>query len=492
MKVVKIFTRVLEILFRKIAFLVFKLKGHYPKSGRKKVLTIAHHSNYSRFYSVEGRRYVGDFYYRGIEELLRSDKDLILSVLSPATPRMKKFSAPSDFLEIAKGRSYVPIEAYVKTRFYIKNFFKKIFLYKKFKEAINNPEFTDSFNYKGINLYSVLSGQLKRLFVGSFSSGIFLLDLAENILTKQKPDIILTIYETSTDRMALEMMASKRNIPVLGFQHGAISSFTAARFSYCHRDSEVWYSESEEPLSCPIANKTLVYGEYYKDILINSGYPANTLVATGCPRFDRLFNLDRSKAVDNCQKLGINADGKNILFLTEGLDEEFMLQEIIPDQEKNIRSAETILKSSPKDSTLIIKVHPRDRAGNYEYLFKKFSGREIKVVENIDLADLIQCSSLVLMKASTAGLEAAIFKNPVVSLNLFNEPDFADYYVKEGVALVVNDADSLKEALQELLNDTPARQRLISNMDGFIKKYLFSSDAKSSERVKEALLKEIC
>lgn len=486
--------RIFEILSKKIAFFIFTAKKTITGIDRpknKKVLIIAHHANYARFYSVAGSSYVGDFYYRGIEELLREDKNLDLSVLSPATPRLEKNPFFSDLVQIAKGTSYLPVEAYVKTSFYIKSIFKKLSFKKSFKKIIVNPAFIESLDYKGINLHSILHRQLKRLFVSSFPSGILLLDIAESIIKKERPSIILTIYETSTDRKALEIIGRKKGIPILGLQHGVLSSFPSARFSYYHKPSDVWRFQKSDILSCPIADKTLVFGDYYKNLLIESGYPADKVISTGCPRFDYLFNYERKKSLENCRKFGINQNGKNILFLSEGLENEYMLQEIIQDHEKNIRSAKMILQSSPEDSALVIKVHPRDNVNNYAQIFKDFPDRTIQIIKNVDLADLIHCASVVVMKASTAGLEAAISKKPIIDLNLFNEPELADYYVKEGVALEAHDADSLKKALCDLLYNTPARKRLISNMDEFIEKFAFKSDGRSSERVKEVILQEL-
>jgi len=272
---------------------------------------------------------------------------------------------------------------------------------------------------------------------------------------------------------------------------GNISSSPAGHIGYCHQQGETWYSGKSNVLQCPIATKTLVFGEYYKNLLVKYGYPKDRIIATGCPRFDYFYNYDRKIAINKCKNLGINTERKIILFISGGLCSDFMLQEIQRDDEKNIQMVKELLKTSQENVELVIKVHPRDNEKNYFCLFKEFPERKIKIIKYGDLAALIQCASVVVISSSTVGIEAVISKKPIIDLDLFSEPQFVPYYVDEGVAIAAYDRDSLQKALNQLLNQTKTREKLISNMDKFVKKFAYKMDGKSSSRVKEVVLKEL-
>jgi len=493
-KVFRFFSRFSEIIYRKTAFSIYIAKNLFTgkKSKHlKKVLIFPHHGKYARQYYVNGVKYIGDFYYHGIEEALRQDSNLDVVSLSPGRPILDKFSWLSDFVEIIKGDSYKTIDGYIMFSSYFKKISHKIFFENKWEEISVAPSFRKGLILENIDLFPFLQEHFKKMFVQSFSTAIGLLDVANNIISKEKPDIILTIYETSTDKRAIEVAAKEHGITVIGLQHGIIGSYHASRVGYFYKPGETWYSGEDSALKCPIPKKTLVFGDYFKDLLIKDGYPFNTVVATGCPRFDYLFDYDAETIKKKCERLGIAFGKETVLFISDGICDNFMYQEIQNNKGKNIQAARDILSISQDDVQLIIKAHPRDNEGSYNCLLKEFPGRSIKITKYGNLSALIQCASVVVMKSSTAGIEAVIHKKPVIVFNLNNGPQIASYYVAGGVALEANDRGSLKIALDQLLNQTEIREKLINNMDGFIKKFAFAADGRSSSRVKNAILQEL-
>lgn len=492
-KALKFLNRTLVIIYRKIAFLIYIIRNLFIKKNNKsfkKVLLFPHHAAYARHYWVDDKKYVGDFYYRGIEEALMQDKNLKVLSLSPDVPFLNKSSYFLDFFEIIKGHSYRPVEGYIDLSIYIKKIWHRFNFKKKLTKIINTPLFKGNFVYRNINFYFFIENHFEGLFMQSLSSAIGLLDVADNIIKRENPDIIVTIYETSTDKRALEIVAKRRNIPVIGFMHGLISSFEPSRISYIHKEGETWYGKNDHITNCPIPLKTLVYGDYYKNLLVNDGYPKHTVIVTGCARFDYLLGGDKKHFDQNCREMGVDLNKKTILFISEGLCDDYMFQKIQKDNEKNIETVRKILKTSPNNIQLIIKVHPRDNEKNYINLYREFPKTDIKIIKYGDLVSLINCATIIIMKSSTAGMESAFFKKPIINLNLFNEPDFASYYVNEGVALKAYDENSLRAAINDLL-DGAVKEKLVNNSDKFIEKLAYKIDGNSSLRVKQAILDEL-
>jgi len=473
--------RVIEIFYKKFALLIYSLrKSGIEKSAKKKVLILSDHGNYARTYWVDDKKYIGDFYYRGIEEALHEDSSLDIISISPKTPSFGIFSCILDFLEIVKGDSYRPLDGYINFSSYIKRFYYKLYFKKIWKKISGLSSFKNSLIFEGIDLFPFFASNFEKMFAESFPVAIGLLGVADNIINKEEPDIILTIYETSIDRKAIEVVARRKNIPVIGLQHGIISSYTFNRINYFHELREVWYHKESTVLQCPIPNKTLVFGEYFRNLLIKDGYPEDSVVATGCPRFDYFFSRDTEYS-----------DKNNILFISEGPYIEFIFQEEQNRAERDVQTARNILQIINDDTELVIKVHPRDSEERYVCLLKEFPDKKIKIIKYGDLSALIKNTSVVVMKSSTVGIEAVIYKKPIINLSLFNEPQFASYYVQEGVAIEANDKDSLKDALDKVLNNNEIGQKLISNMDNFIKKFAFAEDGKSSLRVKQEIIREL-
>jgi len=489
----RFFIRVFEIFYRKLAFFIHSilcLLVFDNKAFKKRVLILPHHGGYSRKYVSCQKEYVGDFYYKGIEETLRSQKNLDLLVLSPEIPKIGKFPRLSDFLEIIKGSSYRPIERHVEILNYVKRFYFKFYYTKKWSKICDSEDFRKSLFYQELDLYPFLEKYLKELFIGSFSRAIGLLNIADSILKKEKPDIILTIYETSTDRRAIEIAARKYNVPVFGLQHGAMSSFSSGRVASCHNLGDTWYSGKEDKLQCPIPIKTLVFGEYFKNLLVESGYPQETIVVAGCPRFDYLIAED-GKSIEKLKELGIDPSKKTILFLSTSLGDDSLFYETEDVSRMNKQIARDILIAIPEDWQLVIKVHPRDKENEYDFLLQEYSEKKIKILKKGDLSVLLRGSEIAVMKASTSGIEASFTKTPFIDLNLFNEPDYTPYYSQKGVARKSEGNHSLEVLIKELIANPDLREGLTRNMDGFIKEFAFAHDGKSSLRVKDEILKEL-
>ena len=476
--------------YRKTAAVIHDLIGHLKVTTKRvehlrRVLILSPHGAHSRTYWLNNQKYIGDLYYRGTEEALRSDSQVELINVSLAAPRLGRPYFLFDLLEVIRGNSYTPIEKYRSLGSYVRQRGSINYFRKRWNEIARSPAFRESLLYNGIDLFPFLENHLKRLVMNSFSSGIQLMQLADNLLKKEKPDLILTMDETEPRGKALIVMAQKRGIPVAGFQHGVISSPPMLHISYYHRPGETWYSTKRiDALQCPIPLRTLLFGEYYQNMLMQYGYPKETLLVVGSARYDYLSRYNDNVTIEEAKKLDINYQGKNVLFLSSGGS----ARDFFVTQKEDVQMAREILKASGDDVDLIIKLHRIDNEANYLCLLGEFPKRRIKIFKKEDIATLIQCTSVIVCKLSAGIIEAAFLGKPSIMLNLINRFQLAPF-AEEGFALAAYDQESLRDALDELLNETEKRQWLIASLERFAARFAYKVDGKASERVTDVLLR---
>jgi surface carbohydrate biosynthesis protein len=145
---------------------------------------------------------------------------------------------------------------------------------------------------------------------------------------------------------------------------------------------------------------------------------------------------------------------------------------------ENINCFLGLIKSIP-EITLFIKPHPNEEDFSiYEPLTRC---KNVVLSRDVDLYKLLNACDIMITKNSTTAMEAAALDKPVIVLNLSRIPDVVDY-VKEGIAVGVYKSEDLPPRVKALLKD---ESELESSRKGYIKKYLYKVDGRSSDRVAE-------
>jgi glycosyltransferase involved in cell wall biosynthesis len=285
-----------------------------------------------------------------------------------------------------------------------------------------------------------------------------------NALSLIKPNVVLTSCEYCKMGRAAVAAGNKENLPTIALQHGII---TPKHEGYIFSKSEK-NSINDAVNSRPLPRHTLLYGPAYSEILINdSNYPENSLVVTGQPRYDYLYMI--SKSLDSDKFLA----EKNLLHPLVVWTSQPARS--VTESMKDIKCFLYLLDHIPIN--LFIKPHPIETdLSIYSPLTQR---NNVVLSKDIDLYKLLSACDLIITKASTTAMEAAALNKPIIVLNLTGEQDVIDY-VKEGIALGVYDEKELPIAVKKLLeNDDILR----SQREEYIKKYLYSMDGKSSQRV---------
>jgi hypothetical protein len=315
-------------------------------------------------------------------------------------------------------------------------------------------------------------------FTTIFGRWIEHIEMAKRMIEKERPKLILMETEFANFQRTLVIAGKQKGIPVLAVQHGVI---TPTYNGYIYAKEDISPEGSVKSPYCPIPDKTVVYGQYDKDILTKlSAYPEDSVVVTGSPRYDIIYQADKIYDKNKiCKQLNLDQSKKMILWTTQthGLP--------IDENDKNISAVYNAVKSL-KNVQLVIKLHPAEDQKASLYTKDK-SFEPVIIGRNADTLALIFTCDLLIARYSTTVMEAVALNKPVIILNLSGEPDPVDY-VKEDVALGVYKEEDLTPAFEKLLKDD---SELAGNRKKYIEKHLYKIDGKATERVVTLLEQQI-
>ncbi|NLK95021.1 MAG: hypothetical protein GX275_07500 [Clostridiales bacterium] len=334
-------------------------------------------------------------------------------------------------------------------------------LYKKFKwkklyddnKVINRINLINNavFKYKGLNILELILGSenVMKLTCDSYIKEYL---CAMRFLEKNKFRKLITVDEGDRARCFI-IAGNKLGIDTYAIQHGLFNYYSP---TYMLIDNNKFM----------VPKKTFVWGEYYKEVLVNSTavYSNNNVVAVGQPRSD----IIKDKASENLKK----NDKIKVLYATQYLEDLTKL------------ATELIFNAFSKlnlEYELVVKLHPIDPFEDFYYECKeKYKLDNVVITRDRDLYEILNWCDLVLSVHSTVVLEGAMLNKPSICVLLEDYNDIGNY-VKDGISLGVNSSEELVKVLQDKLYINN------KNIDKIIQSYFHKVDGKVNERI----LKEI-
>jgi hypothetical protein len=395
-----------------------------------------------------------DGIFQDIEKMLSLRKIKYIGIEYRDESLKKYIATRMEKRKYARGE-WIPLSTFTTMRILVDS----LIITRNLVSSVSKLSFQDS-NYKFI--LSHLADQIKTSYF--LISEILSM---KNALKFLQPKAMLTSCEYCKMGRAATIAANQATIPTVALQHGII---TPVHWGYIFSSSdEVSFHDA---VNCrPIPLYTLIYGPGYQDLLLNkSTYPPESLVVTGQPRYDHLYHIAMDSSKEDFMKKH-NISSPLIVWTSQG---------DLPEQEtmENINCFLGLIKSIP-EITLFIKPHPNEEDFSiYEPLTRC---KNVVLSRDVDLYKLLNACDIMITKNSTTAMEAAALDKPVIVLNLSRIPDVVDY-VKEGIAVGVYKSEDLPPRVKALLKD---ESELESSRKGYIKKYLYKVDGRSSDRVAE-------
>jgi len=305
------------------------------------------------------------------------------------------------------GYSWMPIEILINEE-KDESVIKSISLLKKSIKELMTKEIETLFVYKNISLWEYLQQTFEDLFLEpNLPTYVYLTKKLENFLREIKPKLIIQIYETGPYAKAFEFAAKKIGIKTIAIQHGLIPS------DY----PEYMFKEIKNerlPYGNPIADLTLVFGEFYKKILTENGsYPKDKVAIIGNPTYYNIEKIKKTLKRDSILEK-YNLPDKKILLVP--LSHRFVYRgKSRPDH----ILLNTLYESfrNRNDTIVLIRPHPDDMLSQ-TLLEKIYPTENFRISTGTLFEDLCVCDTVIVLPITTLGSEAVVFEKPVVVVNL--------------------------------------------------------------------------
>jgi len=284
------------------------------------------------------------------------------------------------------------------------------------------------------------------------------LELMNQAIETEKPDLIIISGEYFGLGRAAVIAGKLKGVPTLALQHGIIHPY---HHGYVHPKNEI--SNKISLKHCIIPDKTAVYGNYTKEILTKiCNYPNESVVVTGQLTYDVLIKAKEAFREQKFLKQhGLDPTKKTILLIT---------QDYSPSHEF-LKVTVKALKKFPEVQT-IIKPHPGDTEPKWhkEILTKENYHALVLDPKSNTFEALFACDVMITV-SSTVAIEAMFLNKPVVIVNLTGEPDPMPY-VESGAALGAYEEKDVAHVIRKALFDEDTRRELEKNRKEFVKYHL--------------------
>jgi len=291
---------------------------------------------------------------------------------------------------------------------------------------------------------------LSYLFLIYFPEIIRYIEIINNMLSVEKPKLLVVMNEITTLGNIAVYIAKKKGIKTLCIQHGAMGD----AFSFT-------------PVS---VDKIAVWGESSTKALIEKRTSKEKITITGAPQFDDLTIRNISLNKNIIKKLGINPY-KKLIFLTT---------QPVSDMKEITTAVCKAVKSIP-ETQLVMKLHPSEYFMN---IYKKIAKKEgvNAIITKKYLYPILNACDLLITPHSTTAMEAMILGRPVITINLTGKPDIMPY-AESGAAIGVYRPEDIKPAIKSVLEDKDLREKLAKKAKQFIYDQCYKMDGKASERI---------
>jgi len=470
------FTPMVDFLYDFSTLIFCKLLTVHPKVGtnkkkKGKILVSAQTKQWQSFHDLNGQLKKSDAYFDYLITELKKRNYEVVTVYPIG------YSAQGLRIMIYRliqgGTIHRVFNIYWSIKTWKKAIEAKRFFNKVWKKTLKNDE-------KLINLLRryQLGPELEYCFNHILERVVKRIEMAKEMIEREKPDLIMLINEYSPFGLELVAASKLKNVPSLALQHGNLglgNMYSKGSISE-HKDMKTPY--------CVIPDKTAVFGQYYYDFLTKiSAYPPSRVAITGLPRHDILAIAHRIYSRENfCATLKLNPNKRIILVITENVP--------APKGEIFLRGALKALKNLA-DVQIVIKPHPGERGEWYNKIVADENIMVTVLPKDAETFEALYACDLLVAGFSTTITEAIVLGKPVVSFLPKESADFAPHY-KE-VTLRVHKEDDLVSALNKALFNEKVKAKLKKAGEKFVTEHAYKRDGKATERVAnlvEEMLKE--
>ena len=319
-----------------------------------------------------------------------------------------------------------------------------------------NDFLNDYFSFDGISFWDSLKPYFVKLYSSRINESIKIIELTKNHFNKLNPKAVLILSESGTTEQIVISIAKRNHIPIILLQHG-VGAF----------DSKMSDVINEFTGSMPInSNKFIVWGNAMKNYSIQFGIPEKKIEVLGSIAHEKLFEQSSNQ----------NNSSDYIL-----LNPEYPGQTNVKDYDVKVNqeyedALRHVCKIAVKlDKKLIIKIKPHIPERNATKIANEVDP-SIKVMKSGDMTELVKnCSIFVTFGMTSAMLDAAYFKKPVIRVRMrewWGAPDTIRPH--SALSIKLNDFEN---TVTKLLSDSDYSNNEIKDRKKFLDDCLSNGDS---------------
>ncbi|WP_461206457.1 UDP-N-acetylglucosamine 2-epimerase [Clostridium sp. DL1XJH146] len=342
---------------------------------------------------------------------------------------------------------YVPFESFI---LYKKFFSKKILKNSFLKNNLNNIELLD-FSYDNYDFKEVIIKYIFNNIENKYLEDLKEILAAEQFIKKHK--IVKCIVTDEGDRPRCFIAAAHRmKIKSYALQHGVINDTSPA------------YTIITKYKKSIIPDNTFLWGEKYKKMLMQNTnlYNNDNLFVVGQVRTDLLVNNNKVTKQYKDNKI-------KILYATQ------YFKDLLIQATDMLFQALSLLE---KEYELIIKLHPADNYFSiYEEMISKYNIKNVRIVKDEDLYELLNWCDTVVSVHSTVIAEGALLKKPSVCIKLPKYDDAASF-IKDGLSVGVKNKYGLRNFFENI-----DKYEFDEKFNNYIENNFYCVDGNVSQRI---------
>ena len=472
--------RPLEVLYNLSMMIVSRINTHlYAKdvdATRPRILLTALSIDWRRssLPTQNGGRRIDVFFEPIIRELKRKGTYVLRSTYPLRNP-LSGISVMIDKRLHQPGVKHIPFDAYWSASISR----TEAALRRRFTDTWNclrkDPSFRTLLSYRGVNLLEAMGTTIRELFVYRLARGAANVMMAEEMIKRENPQLIIIQDEYTEWQRCLLVAARKMRVPTLAIQHGVIGP---SHPGYYHAKEHARDSSK----AFPIPDLTAVYGKYTKKALEQTcNYPPGSVVAVGNHRFDYIPSYLSDTSTETreavCKEFGLDPKKRIIVVATGALQSRYGY----PDHDRILLDAIYSAKLARPELQLVVKLHPKED-GALQRSMAADKGLDGVVIVKERLAELLRICDLLVTMHSAVAMEAIAMGKPVVTVNLTGSRDPYPY-AESGAALGVYEQKDLLPAVYAALEDPKTRRKLEQGRREFVRYHLHGADGRASERI---------
>lgn len=417
----------------------------------------------------------GDANCHTIIEALKKSGRYSLTLLDVAVNRQAALKG------IKKKKSpYIPYEYFTFKSFFDIGMNLRLLSLKKRLKAVfasidGKPKVREAMECGGVDAYSILRPVISHYFHGrfdSFASAARNIEIGMKLIKGRKIDYVICVDENGSSRF-LVFAARQAGANSVAVQHGIIHPY---HISYNYGTDD--FGLHENGLGCILADKTAVFGDYFRELLLKYGnYPADGIFVTGQPKTDIIYERKKNYSKEGlCRKLAISPEKKIVMFASGPLKDSMEMKTALSALAESLRQA--------RNAHLVIKLHPNDDEQYYRDIMKELDF-SCTIIRDIDLYELLYASDIVIAINSTVLLDALLMKKKVLQLNLLERYELIGGAGKEMLPRITGKVQ-LSNEIKKMLSGKRPEQQMPSGRKGF-SHYYMDVDGKATERLVKLL-----